>query len=57
MRTRKDLIVSALLSGQKNIHFGKTEILLEPLARDTQKRKEIEAESVASGIVQLLKQN
>ena len=28
MRTRKDLIVSALLSGQKNIHFGKTEILL-----------------------------
>lgn len=50
----KEKIVTALLSGQKKIKLNGIEIILNPLKRDTAKRKEIEANKMAEEIVKLI---
>ena len=52
--TRKEQIVEALLTGQKMIIIDNVEIILNPLKRDTHKRKEAEAKVVAEQILKLL---
>tara|TARA_R110000851_G_scaffold165253_2_gene310181 strand:+ start:829 stop:1020 length:192 start_codon:yes stop_codon:yes gene_type:complete len=47
-------IVSALLSGQKDIKLNGIEVKLKPLARDTQKRREIEANKMAEDIIKVI---
>ena len=50
----KEKIVTALLTGQKKIKLNGIEIILNPLKRDTAKRKEIEANKMAEEIVKLI---
>lgn len=52
--TRKQDIVSALMSGQTKITIDRVEVILKPLKRDTIKRKEKEAEKQADEIIKLL---
>ena len=52
--TDKETIVSALLSGQKNVTIDGIEIILKPLKRDTQKNREREADKIASKLIKLL---
>ena len=52
--TRKQDIVSALMTGQRKIVIDGIEVLLQTLKRDTVKRKEIEANKQAEQILKLL---
>tara|TARA_B110000014_G_C19844103_1_gene437547 strand:- start:468 stop:650 length:183 start_codon:yes stop_codon:yes gene_type:complete len=50
----KEEIVTALLTGQKNIKLNGIEIILKPLKRDTTKRKRLEANNTADEILKLI---
>lgn len=52
--TRKQDIVTALMSGQSKVHIDGVEIILKELKRDTTKRKQREAEKQAEQIIKLL---
>tara|TARA_R100000544_G_C2194033_1_gene43223 strand:- start:463 stop:642 length:180 start_codon:yes stop_codon:yes gene_type:complete len=53
--TNEEQIVTALLTGQRNIKLNGIEIMLNPLKRDTSLNKMREAEAKAKEIVKLLK--
>ena len=53
--TDHEQIVSALMSGQKEITIDGILIHLETLTHDTRKRKEVEAAEMAEQIVQALR--
>jgi len=52
--TRKQEIVSALLSGQRKVYIDGVEVILKELKRDTQKAKEKQAETMAAEIINAL---
>jgi len=52
--TNEEQIVTALLTGQRNIKLNGIEIMLNPLKRDTSLNKMREAEAKAKEIVKLL---
>lgn len=49
-----DIIVTALLTGQKTAIFNGIEVRLKPLKVDTQKNKEREANKIAAEIIKLI---